>query len=230
MQTKRIIELCFLALFALGVGISLVIHQTYDQWLSQLVQASGTRVAGGPLKISQLQWQSAEQTLSLSGGEWFDDERASTPWLKLSAARWQLKPGAWQGAEFSTEHFELSGLEVFIRQEGLSTNINRLIKQVESAAIKPETVGRGKEPLVFKVDQVVLKDLALELTTTKHGVLRWNVPQLILTPGTEHLPFDVLLQQVTRALLNELKTQTTQQLLTLTEGERAPVDAPSADH
>lgn len=226
MQTKRIVELSFLALFALGVGISLFIHQTYDQWLTQLVRASGSRVAGGPLKLVDLRWQAGEQTLSLAGGQWFDEERGREPWLILPAARWTLAADAWQGAQFRAEHFTLSGLQVRVRQEGLSTNVNRLIKQLDTVQIAPEKVGRGKEPLLFNLGEVVFKDLEVELSTAKHGVLRWNIAELRLAQAATGQPFDVLLQQVTRGLLAELKIQTTQHLLSLTEAGNAPAVAP----
>lgn len=232
MPSKRIIELSFLALFALGVGIALVIHQTYDEWLTQLVQASGSKVAGGPLKLSGLKWQAAEQTLSLSAGAWYDQERAAQPWLRLPAARWQFSADAWQGAQFRTERLELVGLVAYIRQEGLTTNINRLIQQVDAMVITPEKVGRGKEPLVFNIDQVVVRDLQVELSTLKHGVLRWSVPELrlALTADTHALAFDALLQQFTRSLLAELKTQATQHLLTLSDSNNSPEAGPTLEH
>ena len=103
------------------------------------------------------------------------------------------------------------------------------MKQVESVQITPEKLSRGKEPLLFTVDQVVFSDLQVEFTTLKHGVLRWHIEELTLTPTPRNQPFDVLLQQVTRALLAELKTQTTQQLLTLTEASQPSGDSPPSN-
>lgn len=227
MPPKRIVELSFLALFALGVGISLFIHQSFDQWLTQLVQASGSKVAGGPLKLVDLKWQAAEQTLSMAGGQWFDSEQAREPWLVLPAARWTLSADAWQGARFHAERFTLAGLSVRLQQEGLTTNLNRLIQHLDTVDITPEKVGRGKEPLVFTLEKVVFKDVQVELRTLKHGVLRWTITELILPQTTAEQPFDRLLQQVTRDLLQELKLQSTEQLLSL--AKPTPDPAPSAD-
>ncbi|MEY4589499.1 MAG: hypothetical protein RL497_1575, partial [Pseudomonadota bacterium] len=201
MNYKRLIEMSFLALFTAGVGISLLIHQSYDEWLTELVEASGQRVSGGPLVFKNLHWLSAEETLSLESGQWFDTERASEPWLMFPAARWPLA-GSWQGAVFQRERLELPGLVVRIQQEGLTTNINRLIKQVETVVIQPEKQRKGKEPLLFMLGACALTDVQVELHTLKHGVLRWRIPELTLHPAqTAGLAFDVLLQQLTLALL-----------------------------
>ncbi|RYZ78370.1 MAG: hypothetical protein EOO68_40455, partial [Moraxellaceae bacterium] len=219
MNYKRIIELSFLGVFALGVGIALLIHQSYDQWLTQLVQASGRKVSGGSLEVENLRWLPAEQKLSISSAHWFDGETAGEAWFSVGAAQWQLPADAWQGAVFHSERFTLDGVTLRVKQEGLSTNINRLIKHVESVVIEAEKQRKGTEALLFKLDALALTNVQVELTTLKHGVLRWNTPELILPRNINEpgLAFDVLLQQITLQLLYELKIQTTQHLLSLTE-------------
>ncbi len=216
MNAKRIIELSFIAIFAVGVGISLLIHQTYDEWLTRLVEASGRRVAGGPLVLQDLKWQAGENSLSISQGQWFDDPQNSAPWLLLPAGQWRLPADSWQGAQFYAQQIKIPGMRISIRQEGLSTNLNRLIHRLETVTIEPEKLGRGKEPLLFKIDQLVFSDIQVELTTLKHGVLRWTSPELTIDAKGEALAFDLLLQRVTGRLLAELKLQATQQMLTIT--------------
>ncbi|HEY6529073.1 MAG TPA: hypothetical protein VIZ65_10300 [Cellvibrionaceae bacterium] len=229
MNYKRVIELSFLGLFALGVGIALLIHQSYDQWLTQLVQASGRKVGGGALEVEDLKWLVAEQKLSLSSAQWFDGETAGEAWFSVAASQWQLPANAWQGALFHTERFAVNGVTLRVKQEGLSTNINRLIKRVEAVVIEAEKQRKGTEALLFKLDSVALLNVQVELTTLKHGVLRWNIPELILPRHSNEpgLAFDVLLQQITLQLLYELKLQTTQHLLSLTEPVEPAIPVPS---
>lgn len=224
MNIKRVIELGFLALFALGVGGALLVHQSYDQWLAELVQASGKKIGVGRLEVSGLRWLATEQNLSLTSAQWFDAENNRKPWLTLPSIQLQLPADAWQGPLLRIERFTLQGASVHIQQEGLSTNINRLIKQVEAVAILPEKQAKGQESLLFKVNSFSLVNLHVTLSTLKHGDLSWDIPELILpTSGSDAGgAFDILLQQLTIQLLTQLRIQATQHLLVLAEAKTSP--------
>jgi hypothetical protein len=224
MNIKRMIEVGFLALFALGVGGALWVHQSYDKWLGELVQASGKKVGVGRLELNDLRWFATEQKLSLASAQWFDAENTRSPWLAIASGQWQLPPNAWQGAVLTIERFTLRDAVVHIQQEGLSTNINRLIKQVEAVTILPEKQAKGRESLLFKVNSCALINVHVTLSTLKHGDVTWNIPELILWGAytTTGSPFDELLQQFTIRLLFALRKQATQHLIVLAESASSP--------
>lgn len=229
MSVKRCVELGFLIVFALGVVASIWLHQSYDEWLKQLVQASAQKVSKGRAQIDELTWQPAEQKLHISGIRWMDTETANTAWLAIPESTWAFAANSWQGAMFTTDSFTFAGVSINIQQEGLSTNINRLIKQVESVQIQLEKPRKGKEPLMYKVSSCVLRDVQINLTTLKHGRVNWHVPEIVLSVPSDKAAenFDATLRQYTLLLLYELKKQSTDQLIKLVESKSngASVDA-----
>lgn len=230
MSVKRCVELGFLIVFALGVVASLWLHQSFDEWLKQLVQASAQKVSKGWAQIDDLKWQPAEQKLQLRGVRWMDAETANTPWLVMPESTWVLPANSWQGAIFTADSFSISGVSINIQQEGLSTNINRLIKQVESVQIQLEKPRKGKEPLLYKVRSCVLRDVQINLSTLKHGNINWQVPEIVLSVPADKAAenFDSTLRQYTLLLLYELKKQSTDQLIKLVESKSNSAGADSA--
>jgi hypothetical protein len=219
MKSKRLIELIFIALFALGVSAALWVHQSFDVWLSQLIQASGRKLLDAPITMQNLRWLATEQRLSFASAQWFDTEAAQEPWLLLPETHWQFAATSWQGAVFHSEGLSLEGAVIRVRQEGLTTNINRLIKQLESVVVQAEKTRKGEESLLFLLDSCVLTRVHVEFQTVKHGVLRWSIAEIKLIAPSDNkaMAFDRLLQHLTHSLLNEIKQQTTEHLITLSE-------------
>jgi hypothetical protein len=219
MRLKSIIEWGFALLLFVALASVAWFHQRYDNWLAHSVEASLQPLLGSPLQVDAVTWQASQSLLQVEGLRWFNLPPSQQPWLELPQFTLQVPTGAWQGQTLVMDALRLNGLKVFVRQEGLSTNLQALRQALDSYRVPaaPQPGSReAKAAQFYRIDRLELLGVELHLTTLRHGDHQWTLPPLVLdNPNREPLTAAALSHQLVSLLLHASQEAVSQRITAL---------------